>query len=169
MSPGQAHAPSGRSWSASVGDWQRKAYTSMYPLLNRSSRRRISGSEFVAEFQEAAQIATLRRFSDVHVLSIGPRLARVSVTARTTVFGALHKTLEVRWSEAAATRECASAARCCFEPETRAAARAQVNDRSTRDSAGGGRAGAGPRQLTVDIDPVGGRRDRGNAWPNPRQ
>lgn len=78
-----------------VREWRQHQYTRMYSLLTPFWQHRISSTEFIAEFQGAAQIATLRDISAARLTSVQPRLARASVTARTWVFGTLRKTLEI--------------------------------------------------------------------------
>jgi cell division protein FtsI/penicillin-binding protein 2 len=89
----------GRAQRAVVTDyvrsWARGSYAHMYSLLDRSSQRQISEAHFVADYQHAAQTATLSSLRPLHVGSNKGGTIGVSMLVRTSVFGRLHETVLV--------------------------------------------------------------------------
>jgi cell division protein FtsI/penicillin-binding protein 2 len=71
----------------------------MYGLLDRRSRRRLTESQFAADYQHAAQTATLLRLVPLRVGSLHSHVIDVSMVARTRLFGRLRETLVVPLDE----------------------------------------------------------------------
>ena len=78
-----------------VRAWARGDYRRMYSLLDRSSRLRLSEPQFVADYQDDAQTATLTSVAPVHVGDLHGNQIEVSMRARTRLFGTLRETLIV--------------------------------------------------------------------------
>ena len=78
-----------------VHAWARGDYKRMYALLDPSSRRRISESQFVAAYEDVAGIATLVSVVPRHVGARQGDSVPVTTLARTRLFGTLRETLQV--------------------------------------------------------------------------
>jgi cell division protein FtsI/penicillin-binding protein 2 len=89
----------GRAQRALVSDyvhsWARGEYPRMYSLLDPASKQRITESEFVADYQNAARTATLSSMRPLHVGADAGGVIPVSMLVRTSVFGKLRETLLV--------------------------------------------------------------------------
>lgn len=90
--PGRAER---RLVSSYVTAWERGDYTHMYSLLDKTSRRRMSESQFVAAYKTAAGIATLVSVTPSHIGSRVGDVIPVRMSARTRLFGTLPETLNV--------------------------------------------------------------------------
>jgi penicillin-binding protein A len=77
--------------SSYVHAWARGAYPQMYSLLDGSARRALTEAQFVAEYQHAAQVATLRSLRPVKVGPNNGGTFGVTMLVHTTVFGTLRK------------------------------------------------------------------------------
>ena len=80
---------------AYVQAWRRGNYHAMYALLAETSRRRLDLSRFVAEYERAAQTATLVGIALVRVGSFHNDAVDVSMVAHTRLFGKLREQLLV--------------------------------------------------------------------------
>jgi hypothetical protein len=89
----------GRAQRALVSDyvhsWARGEYPRMYSLLDPASKQRITESEFVADYQNAARTATLSSMRPLHVGGDTGGVIPVSMLVHTGVFGKLRETLLV--------------------------------------------------------------------------
>src|SRR5579884_2472329 len=72
-----------------VRAWRRGDYRSMYALLLRASRRRLTLAQFVADYRRAAQVTTLVSLGRIRVGALNGDVVGVSMVARTRVFGRL--------------------------------------------------------------------------------
>jgi len=78
---------------AYVQAWRRADYPAMYALLAQASRRHLDLSQFVADYERAAQTATLLGIARVRVGSFRNDAIDVSMIARTRLFGSLREQL----------------------------------------------------------------------------
>jgi peptidoglycan glycosyltransferase len=78
-----------------VRDWTRHRLGHMYLLLDPHSKRQLSQTQFVAEYQGAAQAATTRSLTVRRVGSPNGRDVPVTMVVHTAAFGTLHETLLV--------------------------------------------------------------------------
>jgi cell division protein FtsI/penicillin-binding protein 2 len=89
----------GRAQRALVSDyvhsWSRGDYAHMYSLLDPAAKRRITESEFVADYHSAAGTATLSSMRLLHVGGNNRGAMAVSMLVHTRVFGRLRETLLV--------------------------------------------------------------------------
>jgi peptidoglycan glycosyltransferase len=89
----------GRAQRALVSDyvhaWARGGYAEMYSLLDSASKQRITEARFVADYQAAAQTATLSSLVPLRVGNDNGGVIAVAMVARTRLFGKLHQTLLV--------------------------------------------------------------------------
>jgi hypothetical protein len=89
----------GRAQRTLVSDyvhaWARGGYSQMYSMLDSSSRQRLTEAQFAAEYQNAAQTATLTSLVPLHVGGSNGGVIAVSMLARTRLFGTLRQMLLV--------------------------------------------------------------------------
>lgn len=78
-----------------VHAWRNGDYPRMYALLDRGSRQQLSQASFVAAYRRAAQTATLVSVVPRRVGPLQGNLVRVSMVARTRLFGTLREPLLV--------------------------------------------------------------------------
>ncbi len=78
-----------------VRAWSHDNYPRMYALLDDRSRRRVSETQFAAQYQADARTGTLTSVISVHVGNPQGELIAVSVRARTRLFGTLREKLLV--------------------------------------------------------------------------
>jgi peptidoglycan glycosyltransferase len=87
---------------AYVQAWRHGNYPAMYALLAQTSRRRLDLSQFVADYERAAQTATLIGILPVRVESFHDDVVDVSMVAQTRLFGRLRERLLVPIDETGA-------------------------------------------------------------------
>jgi penicillin-binding protein A len=75
--------------------WTHGNYHRMYELLDSRSRQNASEAEFTADYQRAAQTATLVAVRAIHVGNLHGHLISVSMLARTSLFGTIRQPLLV--------------------------------------------------------------------------
>jgi cell division protein FtsI/penicillin-binding protein 2 len=78
-----------------VRDWRHQDYRAMYALLAPDSRRGLSATQFIAEYQRAAETATLLAVVPLRVGNLSGNAITVAMLARTRLFGALRERLLV--------------------------------------------------------------------------
>jgi cell division protein FtsI/penicillin-binding protein 2 len=78
-----------------VRDWRRSDYRGMYALLDPGSRRRLTFVQFVADYRRAAETATLLSVRSRRVGAVQGNVIRVSMLARTRLFGRMREALLV--------------------------------------------------------------------------
>jgi cell division protein FtsI/penicillin-binding protein 2 len=78
-----------------VHAWAHGDYRQMYALLDPRSRRRMTESQFAANYLADARTATLAALAPVRVGALRGGLIAVSMRARTRLFGTLRETLQV--------------------------------------------------------------------------
>jgi penicillin-binding protein A len=82
-----------------VRAWTQRDFSRMYALLDRSSRRRLSKTQFISRYQAAAQTSTLRSLSIGRVGSPSGGAVPVAMRVRTAIFGTLRETLLVPYDD----------------------------------------------------------------------
>lgn len=79
-----------------VTAWRAGDYAAMYKLIAPRSRRAIPLGAFEQAYQQAADVATLKRVYPVGPTRVAAGVATVPVVANTRVFGHVHQTLHLR-------------------------------------------------------------------------
>lgn len=75
--------------------WTQGNYAAMYARLDRASQAQLSQSQFTADYENAAEIATLRGLSLVRVRPQRGGVVPAIMLARTVIFGTVRQTLLV--------------------------------------------------------------------------